>query len=353
MDTLDFKKEEFSKNVWNHAADPFQMSFDDRPPLPEDEVEAIQDVISIVFSYDDPAEAAKVLAPILEEDSILLTQCLQLVGLTRNKIIQDLKAATRNGTVSVRVPSTYKKLPCSNAWDYAGPYLTTKLRSVFLPFAANLDDLGAVIESLNQATWPGFIRQERAKRSGHEAEFRLAGLHLACGLPFEPEEKARNPLCRDILIGDVSFDLVVPSGAKPMVCIKSTVHTSNIGQYGESKDHLEIDEAQRFLDSSFSSAERPLLLAFIDGVGFESNRAGLNGVLEKADEFCQFRTIWKTIMISATKLEKSMTFVIPKASIGYHEGFLSRHLGSNVLVELEGHQLSGDEIEAGEALIIP
>ncbi len=351
METLDHRRAEFAANVWNHADDPFQMSFDERPPLSVAEVEALREVISTVLD-ESPERSAQIIGRALARDPVLMGHCLQLVGLTRNKIIQDLKAATRTGAVKVQVPSSYKGLPSSNAWKYAGPYLTKKLQTVFLPFAGDRTVLDAAIEALNQATWPGYIRQERAKRSGHEAEFRIAALHLACGIPFEPEEKAQNPLCRDLIIGDVSFDLVIPGAARPAVCIKSTVHTSNIGQYGESKDHLEVDEAKRMLDNAYGSNDRPVLLAFIDGVGFESNRAGLHGVLEKADEFCQFNTIWKAIMISSTKMSTPMTFIMPKNSRIAHSAFLSRHQGNSRVVDREGYNLTGDEIEAGETLIL-
>lgn len=352
LETLDHRRAEFAANVWNHADDPFQMSFDDRPPLSAAEVEALRKIIDTVLD-DTPEHSAQIIGPALKRDPILMGHCLQLVGLTRNKILQDLKAATRTGAVKVQVPSSYKALPASAAWKYAGPYLTKKLQTVFLPFAGDRAVLDAAIEALNQATWPGYIRQERAKRSGHEAEFRIAALHLACGIPFEPEEKAQNPLCRDLIIKNVSFDLVIPGAANPAVCVKSTVHTSNIGQYGESKDHLEVDEAKRMLDDVYGQQKnRPVLLAFIDGVGFESNRAGLHGVLQKADEFCQFNTIWKAIMISSTRMAIPMTFIIPKKSRAAHSAFLARHQGQSSVVDHEGHALTGDEIEAGEALIL-
>lgn len=351
-DTLDHRRAEFAANVWNHADDPFQASFDERPPLAEGEVEAIKKIVEIVLD-NPPVQSAADVAPMLAKDEVLMGHCLQLVGLTRNKILQDLKGATRTGAVRVKVPSSYRLLPASDAWRYAGPYLTKKLQTVFLPFADQRSALDAGIEALNQATWPGYIRQERAKRSGHEAEFRLAALHLACDIPFEPEEKAHNPLCRDAMINEVSFDLVVPSLKAPNVCVKATVHTANIGQYGESKDHLEVDEARRMLNEGFEAHSRPVLLAFIDGVGFESNRAGLHGVLEKADEFCQFQTIWKAIMISANATGRTFTFVLNERSAQTHADFIARHLGRSKVTDLAKHDLSGDEIEAGEAFIIP
>ena len=72
-----------------------------------------------------------------------------------------------------------------------------------------------------------------------------------CGLPFQPVEKAENPLCPDKTIHKVSFDLVVPLEDAPVMVVKSTVHTSNIGQYGESKDDLEVREARKMLEEHF------------------------------------------------------------------------------------------------------
>lgn len=187
------------------------------------------------------------------------------------------------------------------------------------------DSINRAMEALNQATWPGFIRQERAKRSGHEAEGRVALLLLSARMQFEPAEKADNPLCRDAQIDGLSFDIVVPNVKKPKLLFKATVHTSNIGQYGESKDHLEVDEARRWIDGKYGANDRPVLVALIDGVGFESNRAGLDGVLEKADEFCQFRTIWKILVLASSALERKLTLLLPKTELVYFQDFLAVH----------------------------
>jgi len=97
--------------------------------------------------------------------------------------------------------------------------------------------------------------------------------------------------------------------------------------------------------------DKPALLAFIDGVGFESNRAGLDGVLEKSDEFCQFKTIWKAIMMSAATLDRRFEFSLPARSMENHRAFIGRWQGSSVLTPLEEKSLTGTEIEAGEAMI--
>jgi hypothetical protein len=203
-----------------------------------------------------------------------------------------------------------------------------------------------MLQGLNQATWPGYIRQERAKRSGHEAEYRIATLLLRLGIPFAPEEKADNPLCRDAMWREISFDIVVPNIQQPTVCIKSTVHTSNIGQYGESKDHLEVDEARRMIDR-LPAASRPTLVGFIDGIGFESNSAGLNGVLEKVDEFCQFSTIWKLGVICAKRTNKRARLHLEASDMDKHASFLARY---SDVVTFESLPFP-EGIEAGRGLI--
>lgn len=351
-DDLDERRKEFNRNVWNHADDPFQMQFDERPPLAPSEIATFARIVQTSLSEEVEA-ASKSLRRVLADNPDLLAIVLQLVGLTRNKILQDLKAAQRNGIFQASVPSSFKGLPRSNAWSVAGPYLVERIRRVFLTLKGKSEEtVRDAVEVANQATWPGYIRQERAKRQGHEAEFRIAALHLACELKFQPEEKATNPLCRDAMLGTVSFDLVVPNVTKPRLVVKSTVHTSNIGQYGESKDHLEVDEARRYLDENFEPSVRPVLLAFIDGVGFESNRAGLDGVLSKTDEFCQFKTIWKSIFITAQIERRSFRVLLPEASIKAHSKFLSRWPGPTVVSTLDESALSGDEVPAGEGYIL-
>jgi hypothetical protein len=208
----------------------------------------------------------------------------------------------------------------------------------------------SVFQALNQSTWPGYVRQERAKRSGHEAEFRLATLFSSLKIPFVPEEKAENPLCRDAQIGGISFDIVVPDLRAPKIVFKATVHTANIGQYGESKDHLEIDEARRWLDT-LPGAERPLLVALIDGVGFRSNSAGLNGVLLKSDEFCQFRTIWKAAILAARATRRALDVYLPADALKRHAGFIDRYRFSDHSHDKEGLGNVLGLIEAGEAFI--
>src|SRR5689334_9124822 len=126
MSTLNDRRAEFRKYVWNHSIDPFQTQFDDRRPLSGSEVTRLAKVGQIVRTHDD-APAATAIRPLLVADSELFALLLQLVGLTRNKILQDLKAAQRAGAINCAIPSSFERLPHTTAWKEAGPYLVTRL----------------------------------------------------------------------------------------------------------------------------------------------------------------------------------------------------------------------------------
>ncbi|GMV87866.1 MAG: hypothetical protein AMXMBFR81_07970 [Chthonomonas sp.] len=317
--SVEARRKEFFANVWDHSKDPFQTQFDIVPPFSDPIKSAVRTLHGLIRDQPDDTKIAATLKELISANGPELTACLlQLAGLTRNKVISDLHASSFAG----HKPSSYKGLHTSESWSASGPYLVASLRKVLEPVEVLSD---GVIEALNKATRPGFIRQERAKRQGHEAEARLAGVLLELQVPFEPEGKVENPLCPDAQIGGVSFDLVIPDTKRPLIVVKSTVHTSNIGQYGESKDHLEITEARDMLEKSYTADERPTLMALIDGIGFRSNAAGLNGVLEKADEFCQFGTLWKAVVVAAYRLGKVCLIDADEAYMEDFSGFLSRY----------------------------
>lgn len=283
---------------------------------------------SIKISNDD-AELAESIKIILSIDFSKMFILLQILGLTRNKILTDARAAK-----TPNVPSSSEDLPFSGAWRFAGPYLALRARRVLgtLSVPAN-----HALEALNQATYPGYIRQERAKRQGHEAEGRLARLLLSFGLNFSPKQKANNPLTSDIRINNISFDLVMPDALRPTVLVKSTVQTANIGQFGESKGGLEIEEAKRMIVEKFDY--KPVLLALVDGIGFKSNSSGLNAILATADEFCQFRTIWKAVILSAASERKRVRLFLPGARVDSEDNFLRRWSKSIILLGSQDAEL--------------
>ena len=292
--SLTERRAEFDRHLWDHAADEFQAQFDERRELTADEASFLFQVYAWIVEPDDELAISR-LGQALKTGENRTALLLQVCGLTRNKILSDLRAsASAKGLV---IPSSYQRIASTTGWAIAGPYLLTRLRAVFGRVNDTTLRMGDVFEALNQATWPGYIRQQRAKLSGHEAEYRVAILLSSLEIPFVPQEKAENPLCRDAQIGGISFDLVVPSVSNPAIVVKSTVHTANIGQFGESKDHLEMSEARDWIDATFTGSKKPTLLAFVDGVGFRSNRAGLDGVLTKSDEFCQLGLFGKQLLL--------------------------------------------------------
>lgn len=337
------RRSEFESHVWNHSEDVFQADFDMRQRLVDSDLEPLRVVVQAVRDGADDDALAGVIKRIMTSRPEHVYVLMQAVGLTRNKIITDLKAALPATAVPSKAEVLHRR---PEVWMHAGRYLALRLRTVLAPIAALTGDaLDGAFEALNQATWPGWIRQERAKRQGHEAEHRVAVVLASLGIPFVPEEKATNPLCPDAQIEGVSYDIVVPNLLKPVICVKATVHTSNIGQYGESKDALEIAEARESLDSHFSKP--PTLLAMIDGVGFRSNRAGLDGVLEGADEFCQFKTLWKVGVLGAAAMGKTVELFLPDAN--EHRPFLDRYKSSiRLKTKLVG---ATDWLEAGEGFV--
>lgn len=351
-DTLQTRRAEFEANVWDHAADPFQMKFDTRRPLTKEEMAALKSVVRVIRESASDEEIANELYRQIREEEERVYLFLQIAGLTRNKILQDLKGAAASR--KLRVPSTPLRLHTTRAWTLAGPYLAARLGNILQYVSELADPVEPALEALNQATWPGWIRQERAKRQGHEAEARLATVLMSVGLPFEPREKADNPLCRDAQVNGISFDVVVPNVREPLMVVKSTVHTANIGQYGQSKDALEITEAANMTKEQYQTGRRPLILAMIDGVGFRSNRQGLDGVLETSDEFCQFKTVWKAVVVAAAQLGQRVRLALPKDSRDRHAEFFKRYEQAVEFVDVDIDSLDNDPhaVEAGEGFIL-
>ncbi len=345
MSTLDERRVEFKQFVWNHAIDEFQVKYDECPPLPRPLIHWLRGLITPKNLGDATAMAAAIRAAVEAKPEYLL-RLLQILGLTRNKIITDLKPTIRSENLKVAVSKPGAIFRSDEGAKLASDYLAPKVMAVFQGFSDTPST--DCLRALNQATWPGYIRQQRAKESGHEAERRVAFLLFECGLPFEPEEKLDNPKCGDALIDGISYDIICPKADLALMRVKSTVHTSNIGQYGESKDDLEIREARQSIDAD-PDRERITLVAMIDGVGFESNTAGLNGVLRTADEFCQFRTIWKIAVIAAAKAGRPVTVALPESQMAQFVDFCGRH-GAK-LTRREDVRNPEEWVIAGDAIV--
>jgi len=211
-DNLRKKLDEFEKFIWNHVEDPFQIKFDEARIVSE---EIKNDLISLATDVDernDEEIITGIKRGVQKFGIDYFEIILQFSGLTRSKIITDLKSIATSPEINIDVPSSYKYLPNSSVWDLSLKYLLKRFKKILIAIDSGTES-GAknIIRAINEATWPGWIRQERAKRSGHEAEGRLARILYELNLPFEPIEKAQNPLCRDVQIGEESFDIVIPS----------------------------------------------------------------------------------------------------------------------------------------------
>jgi hypothetical protein len=157
-------------------------------------------------------------------------------------------------------------------------------------------------------------------------EQRLAELLHALGVPFEPKEKLKQPISPDVKIWDVSFDLVVPDSNDPKVLVQSMIQSANIGGFGQSKSE-KVKKAMEAIRQNCPDAPPPFLVAFVDGVGFESNAEGLNTVLETADEFVQFKTLWKFAIVVAHVMNRELLIQNHPELENFVE-FLSRHQGA-------------------------
>jgi hypothetical protein len=323
MSELEQRREEFFRYVWDHTADPFVIGYEGRAPLTDAEMEWLQQVYQHCRS--DAEDASRNLRQLLESNGASLAALLlQVSGLTRNKIISDLKASLGKDIA----PKSYEHLHRS---DVGVRYLVRRLKRVFEPLyrsgiERDADTLRGVFEALSQATYPGYIRQERAKRQGHMGEQRLAELLHALGVPFEPEAKLEQPLSRDVEIWGISFDLVIPDKENPKVLVQSMIQSANIGQFGESKS-IDIKRAMEAIRKNCPNAPPPFLVAFVDGVGFRSNAEGLNTVLETADEFVQFKTLWKFAIVVVHGMNRVL-LVRNHPELENFAEFLSRHQGA-------------------------
>ena len=317
--------EEFNRFVWNHSEDEFQGKFDDCAFLDDQETSKLVKLLS-ESNLDSTEQLSATLDDILSEEPEFILLLLQIVGLTRNKILSDIKGkcGTENRPRGLSKATSLVRNELGR--KYACEYLVAHLQRVFRPESRPVSI--ETLQALRQATWPGYVRQERAKRMGHEAERRLGVLFKECGLPFEPIELAENPLCQDIDIDGQSYDLVSPNSKSAFLRVLSTVHTSNIGQYGESKDALEMKQANETMINA-GVRNQVTLLALVDGVGFESNRKGLAGVLASSDEFCQFATIWKAAVIGAFVNKKSCSVFLPENQRIHFHSFCKKY-GANI-----------------------
>lgn len=303
----------FFKYVWDHTGDDFYASFDIPPERKE---RLLNKAIALMENIQLPEEELVLLLTKLVNDggapdTEFLAYVTQIAGYTRSKILSDLDAqklprpSSLEGLISKR-----GKFQTHPSWKRAAAMLILRLREILIHLSE--DDWKSRLRALDLATYPGYIRQKRAKYIGHYAEKVLAEVLDRLEIPFVPKQKKDNPLYGDVTLelqresGESekeSFDLIIPHDKEPVIAIKSTIHTSNTGQYGESKDKLEIEKARNLLDElSRKSSRKIILVALADGVGYKSNREALRGLFQYADEVVQFATLWKIPVMAAKEL---------------------------------------------------
>ena len=86
-----------------------------------------------------------------------------------------------------------------------------------------------------------------------------------------------------------------------------------------------------------------------DGVGFDSNIAGLTGLLTQADEFFQLATLWKGAVLAASVTGVKLMVVLPDATD--HKNFLTKYAKAVSVVPKIDKKPGW--VEAGEGLMRP
>lgn len=83
--------------------------------------------------------------------------------------------------------------------------------------------------------------------------------------------------------------------------------------------------------------------------------AGLHGVLDSADEFAQFRTLWKVAILAGYELGCVIDIAMPENHRYQHVAFLERYVEAKNIVDIEswniGQPISYGFFQAGEAMI--
>lgn len=348
------RQNEFHAHLWDHTSDDFQTAFDVVEPLVTEDFKVLDTLCALIKDGKDDGDLAKAIGVGAAARAETLYTVLRLSGLTKSKPVTDLKASI--AATVVRIPGDAIRFPNNPAvWAVAGPYVAERARRALSPVAR----LGAVerhaaFEAMNIAVWPHWIRQKRAKLSGHQPEQRAATMLYNLGIGFEPEDKYTNPLCADAQFQNLSFDLVVPNVRKPKLVMRSTVQTSNIGQFGQSRAAEVIGAVQTL--SNLRAADRPELVALVDGVGFNSNPKGLEGVLQHVDEFCQFATLWKLAAMAATATKTRIEIALPRGHAKEHKSFIDDQSSAVKFTALKQEWLAthaSETVPAGEAVTRP
>lgn len=149
MTRLSLRRQEFRDFTWNHAEDAFQARFDVCAMLSADEATALAELLRPVH-FRDESKFARRVRDYVEGHKRRLRKLLQLTGLTRNKIVQDIKAFVRSKAIRTAVTSPEAIFRSSTGVELGATYLAQQALRVFGHLrAAPTPDF---FEAVNQAT---------------------------------------------------------------------------------------------------------------------------------------------------------------------------------------------------------
>jgi hypothetical protein len=159
MSKLDQRREEFFCYVWDHTTDPFVIGYEERTPLTDEELEWLRQVYQ--YCRADVEVAVPSLKELLESNGADLTALLlQISGLTRNKIISDLKASLGKKAA----PSSYEQL---HKFDSGVRYLVRRLKRVFEPlYRSGIESDADTLRGVFRGVESGDLSRLHSSRAG-------------------------------------------------------------------------------------------------------------------------------------------------------------------------------------------
>ena len=104
--------------------------------------------------------------------------------------------------------------------------------------------------------------------------------------------------------------------------------------------------------SGVPASSKAGISSLVDGIGFSSNRAGLDDVLSVADEFCQYRTIWKSIVVCSVMSDIPLIIELPRTVIEQRQDFLKRFNFLKLVVAKENGHQAKLRIQVGEGAVL-
>ena len=116
-ESLAARRSEFESHLWNHSEDVFQADFDMRQRLGESELEPLRVIARSVHNGADDDVLAAEIKRLMTKHPTDIYVLMQAVGLTRNKIITDLKAALPGASVPGKAEILHRR---PDVWILAG-----------------------------------------------------------------------------------------------------------------------------------------------------------------------------------------------------------------------------------------